>query len=1130
MTEKWQAIETLAKQKAPDIARKIREAIQDLPNEATFRSRIQPIVEDFCQMAGVTVLAQHERTLASGRADTVFNRLVVEYKAPGILSEKKNAKANRAAIDKQLKPYINDLAKSEKHRVDRIAGVVLDGRYYIFLRRVGDVWYEDEPLPVDGYSTERFLRMLVSLASGVALTAKNLIVDFGIQTMEDPRKRIKSTQVNIRTQRLLRAMVNSIERHVADNAVGSQAPLVKMLFEQWKTSFSEVIEYKEAFSGPKFRALGDFARKVGVDLKDQNEALYFFFAVHTYFALLVKLLAWLALSRHMGVRLGVPAFSRLAELPSEELRRYLRRMEEGAIFADYGIRNLLEGDFFCWYAHAWDERLEGEIRELLKRLSDYDPTTLEVNPEETRDLLKKLYHYLMPREIRHNLGEYYTPDWLAQRLLNQVDFSFFHDDPERSRYVRENLLKLRFLDPGCGSGTFLVLIIQRIRDAARQLMLPEKEVLQAILRNVVGIDLNPLAVIAARTNYLLALVDLLEHSPGDVSIPVYLADSIVTPAKGEDMFSRDKYFFKTSVGEFAVPEEVVKRDRLNRLADLIDESVRAGVFTEVFLERCQKELNLDSQEMLKAGDGLKTIYEHIADLHRQGMNGVWARILKNYSAPLFMGQFDYIVGNPPWVNWENLPDGYRDETKKSWVYHGLFPHGGMDTILGKGKKDIAMLMTYVSMQEYLKNGGKLGFVITQSVFKTSGAGQGFRRFKLGDGTPLRVLSVDDMTKLQPFEGAANRTAVIVLQKGQPNRYNFKYVVWRKRTEARGKGIGFDHDLEEVEALTQRLLFRAEPVDTSDVTSPWLTGRPRALQAIRKVLGKSYYEAHAGVYTGGANAVYWLEIVGKGPGNLVMVANIIEGAKRKVEPTQAMIEPDLLYPLLRGRDVQRWVAKPSGYILMVQDPVKRRGIAEEEMQRHYMKTWEYLKNFEKELRQRASRGVSDMIRNGAPFYTIFAVGDYTFKPYKVAWPWISESVRAAVVHDQDGKPILPEHNCSFVGLDREEEAHFVCSLLNSSIVDYAIRAFYSGGGGGIASPAVLQNIRIPKFDSKDKMHAELSDLSLKAHYAMCVGKEVDLNRLEKRIDVLAAKVFGVTEAELVDVQRSLRELDGEVFER
>jgi SAM-dependent methyltransferase len=1117
----WQVTEALAKQEAPKLATRIREAGRDLPNEATFRSRVQPLIEEFCQQAGVTVYAQHERTLASGRADTVFNRLVVEYKRPGVLRGEKHAKSNRVAVQR-LKDYIEALAKAERQKLDRIAGVLFDGFRYIFVRRLGETWHEDEPTEVNAYSTERFLRMLVSLSSGVALTADNLIRDFGIHTVEDPRRKVRTTQVNIRTQRLLRAMVDSLKQHVPENPHPPQTPLVQKLFQQWTTFFSEVIEYKEAFSGPKLHALNEFARRLGCELKDPQEGLYFFFSIHTYFALLVKLLAWLAISRYIGLKLGVPAFAKLATLPSEELRRQLQRMEEGGIFAEYGIRNLLEGDFFSWYLYVWDGRLEQEVRALLERLSDYDPSTLEINPEETRDLLKKLYHYLMPREIRHNLGEYYTPDWLAQRLLNQVDSVFFTDRPERSSYVRENLLRYRFLDPACGSGTFLVLIIKRIREGARHLMLPEEQVLDAILHNVVGIDLNPLAVIAARTNYLLALGELLEHRKGDINIPVYLADSIVTPAKGEDLFRQGRFYFKTSVGEFAVPQEVVERGRLDRLADLLDEAVRAGVNPQVLVERCKRELRLTEAEFTRAVPGLLDLYQQVADLHRQGMNGIWARILKNAFAPLFVGQFDYVVGNPPWVNWENLPDGYRDETKRLWIRQGVFPHGGMDTILGKGKKDISMLMASISMAEYLKEGGKLGFLITQSVFKTSGAGQGFRRFVLGDGTYVRVLHVDDMVELNAFEGASNRTAAVILEKGQQTRYPVPYTYWKKTIK--GKSIGFDMELGEVEAMTKRLHLAAEPVDSHDATSAWLSGSPLALKAIRKVLGKSDYEAHAGVYTGGANAVYWVDIVAELPGNLVLVSNITEGAKREVEPVQRPVERELLYPLLRGRDVKRWQAQPSAYILMVQDPVKRRGIDELEMQKKYPKTWSYLKGFEEVLKQRAAyKRYFDPERD--PFYSMFDVGDYTFAPYKVVWPWISEGVRAVVVSNQDYKVVVPEHNSSFVGCSNGSEAHYICALLNSSVGDFGVRSFYSGGGGGIGSPRMLENVSISRFDPQNPVHLRLAELSQKAHELAAKGDTKALKEVEKEIDDWAARLWGLTDKEMAEIQRSLKEMIG-----
>jgi hypothetical protein len=134
-----------------------------------------------------------------------------------------------------------------------------------------------------------------------------------------------------------------------------------------------------------------------------------------------------------------------------------------------------------------------------------------------------------------------------------------------------------------------------------------------------------------------------------------------------------------------------------------------------------------------------------------------------------------------------------------------------------GKKDVAMLMLYVSMDNYLRDGGKLGFVITQTVFKTKGAGDGFRRFRLGqEGPRLKVLSVDDLVELQPFEGASNRTATVVLQKGEGTEYPAGYTLWRK---AKPGKVGMDLSLEEVEERTTRRLLSARPVNEAEPTSP-----------------------------------------------------------------------------------------------------------------------------------------------------------------------------------------------------------------------------------------------------------------------------------------------------------------------
>jgi hypothetical protein len=689
-----------------------------------------------------------------------------------------------------------------------MAGIVFDGRYIVFVRyRMGDFATEG-PVSVNRGSLERFLRWLVSTASGIALTPENLNRDFSIE--------------QLRTQNILRALTKGLSSAL------DRDTMVKNLFEQWRMFFSQSIDYSEAFGGRKLEPLKRWVRKAGLTINTPEEAERFFFALHTYFALLVKLLAWLALSRHMAVKLGAPSFGELTSTDSETLSRRLQELESGGIFRAYGLTNLLEGDFFAWYLYAWDKPIEDAIRELLKRLDEYDPATLSIYPEESRDLFKKLYHYLLPREIRHNLGEYYTPDWLAQRLLNQVDYDFFNEDPSKNeRRLREKLLNTRWLDPACGSGTFLVLVIARMKELGQALFINEAELLNSILRNVVGFELNPLAVLTARVNYLLAIADLLPYCKGEVTIPVYLADSVRIPVMGERLPSERAYEFPTAVDTFIVPAVLCTKEHFDRFCNILEDSVRAQINPDAFVSRVEKELNLPKLEQ-KAADQTKEVYKQILELHQQGMNGLWARLLKNNFAPLTVGQFDYIVGNPPWVNWEHLPDGYRESTRDLWDRYqlaGTFK-GGRPR-LGAVKVDISALMTYTVMDTLLKPGGRLGFIITQSLFKTAGAGAGFRRFNIprrdGGETPLRILHVDDMVSLQPFEGASNRTAVMVLEKGKPTTYPVPYTVWRK---VRGARFTYDSTLEEITNATVRLNFVAEPVDPTDPTSPGSPPVPR----------------------------------------------------------------------------------------------------------------------------------------------------------------------------------------------------------------------------------------------------------------------------------------------------------------
>lgn len=171
-------LEAFVRKRAPEVARDIRKAAQKAHNEADLVAEVEKLLDRFAKNFDVTLNLQRERTLINGRADAVYNRFVIEYEPPNSLQRSNTSRTNKHAIE-QVEHYMEGLERLERHRKERLAGVVLDGGYYIFIRYRNERWREDEPLPVDAHSTETFLRYLLSLSTELALTPDNLERDFG---------------------------------------------------------------------------------------------------------------------------------------------------------------------------------------------------------------------------------------------------------------------------------------------------------------------------------------------------------------------------------------------------------------------------------------------------------------------------------------------------------------------------------------------------------------------------------------------------------------------------------------------------------------------------------------------------------------------------------------------------------------------------------------------------------------------------------------------------------------------------------------------------------------------------------------------------------------------------------------
>src|SRR6185503_10649188 len=144
------------------------------------------------------------------------------------------------------------------------------------------------------------------------------------------------------------------------------------------------------------------------------------------------------------------------------------------------------------------------------------------------------------------------------------------------------------------------------------------------------------------------------------------------------------------------------------------------------------------------------------------------------------GNFDFVVGNPPWINWEYLPDSYKERIKPLWPKLGLVDFKGTDKAFSK--VDLSVLATYVACDELLKPNGKLGFVLPQSTFKSPKNAKGFRRFQIGaNGPHLKVLHVDDLSTTSAFDQASNRPTILFVEKGPTTTYPVSYATWRGAT-------------------------------------------------------------------------------------------------------------------------------------------------------------------------------------------------------------------------------------------------------------------------------------------------------------------------------------------------------------
>ncbi|WP_159084347.1 N-6 DNA methylase [Dongshaea marina] len=618
------------------------------------------------------------------------------------------------------------------------------------------------------------------------------------------------------------------------------------------------------------------------------------------------------------------------------------------------------------------------------------------------DLIREVFHEIYPREVRHSLGEFYTPDWMAQHITNSNSISH-----------QSGLI----LDPTCGSGTFLITALRKLNceDATKK-----------NIRKILGFDLNPTSAFAAKTNLILnsKTVQIL-----DEALPIFSANIL-------DLDIENSTF-------------LTYEDALNRITEI-----------------CNNKNSAYSTEDITELEYISSIMPSLSKERAQ-----------------------VAIGNPPWVNWEYLPSEYKEKYKSTWQEYGLFDYKGLNSIFIK--EDISSLITYATIDHYLAKGGKISFVVKESLFKSIKQAAGFRKFHIRKSNEsFRIEELEDLTSFNPFNGVSNNTVIFHAIKGMKTEYPIDYKIWKLQPKSK---IQDTDDLKRTLEKVKLTIKFAIPSNPEDNTSGWASVDESIYLNMDKLTGTSAYKARTGVFTGGANGIYWLNILEKPSPKSSTVENITEKARIKFKKLKSEIEDDSLYPYASGSDIKMWSHTYKKYIVCPHTvTTKMQPLPIQYLKENLPLTATYFSKFKEELKARKGFTSFDKKIHEEHYYTLQRIGDYTFSKYKVAWKYISSEFTCAVIQDAEDeflgrKNIIPNEKIIYIGLDDKEEAFFLCGLLSSTYFRELINSFKVSTQ---IAPSTITNLNLPKFDSTNENHKIISSLCERGHQ--------DLENIERYI--------------------------------
>ncbi len=409
----------------------------------TYSDIILPIQKKYAP----TTSFHSEHTFAKGgRADGTISNLVLEYKKKGHFSKKSGIEEalygrNQKANDSGLYQYI--INKIDGNEIDDSIldtfGIGFDGKSWIIAR-----FAKSSEIHSLDLTRTRFEDIYHSKSVNLFYKFKHKIFPFK-EGVEEIITLFNSTEKMRLSKETLSQVINPKSKEVSEGIIKlydiikseieqtftNHPRRTTTLYNEWNRTFGAM--FGDEKQETEFNATSSAIKELyGVDSDKSIDSKIFLFATQTYFNITLKIL--------------IDSFIKTITDPSTILEFQLSWSEIIELFEGREtenssiISNFFEIHYYEWFTYLADGDQQRVVTNIIKDIfyliKQFDLATYKLRPEEVQDVLQEIYMTLIPEQIRHLLGEYFSPDWIVEHSLDRI--GYYGD------------INKKIIDPTCG--------------------------------------------------------------------------------------------------------------------------------------------------------------------------------------------------------------------------------------------------------------------------------------------------------------------------------------------------------------------------------------------------------------------------------------------------------------------------------------------------------------------------------------------------------------------------------------------------------------------------------------------------------------------------------------------------------